>query len=420
MTFMSQNVSRRIVVTGLGLVTNQGDNTLNVWKNIKTKKSFISKILPTDPYFSPEYLEKIKTKIGSVVRLDPEAKFKGSFLKKLDIFSIYGLWSAINAFEDAHFSDFNPERCGVNVSAGFGGLTTFHENILHFEKSSKTQPFFIPKILINMLPGHIATHFGLKGPNFSVVSACATGAHSISSAARIIACNEADIMIAGGSSSGCSPASISGFNACQALSTSFNDEPEKASRPFDKKRDGFVIGNGGACVVLEEYEHAKKRGAKIYAELAGYGETSDAYHMTAPVENGEGAARAMNLALKKANITTDQIGYINAHATSTPLGDKAEMTAIQTIFGPHSKVAISSTKSMTGHLLGAAGSLEAIFSILSLQEQLAPPTINLEEVDESFEGMNLIKDTSPLNTDYVLSNSFGFGGTNISLLFKRV
>lgn len=416
---------RRIVVSGLGAVTSLGDKIEEIWKQICQGESFISKLTPDD-FFTENDLSVLKTKIGGSIPhmngtfFDPTLKFKSSFLKKLDPFSIYGVYAAHNAYEDAQLNDegLDKTRFGITVGAGFGGLKTFDENAVQFLNTGKTAPFFIPKILINILPGHIANYFGLKGPNFSVVSACSTGAHSINSAARLIHCDEADIVMCGGSSTGCCPIAISGFNACNALSTQYNELPEEASRPWDQNRDGFVISNGAAILILEEFEHAKRRGAKIYAELVGYGETADAYHMTTPLEDGEGAERAMKKALQKAKIEASKVGYVNAHATSTPLGDKAELNAIKNVFSTNTLV--SSTKSMTGHLLGAAGSLEAIFTILALRSQIAPPTINLNTPDPLCQEVNIVKNTAQnINTEYAITNSFGFGGTNASIIFKK-
>ena len=309
---------------------------------------------------------------------------------------------------------------GAIVGAGIGGLLGIEEQTIDFHEGKKISPFYVPKTIINMLPGQLSIISGLKGPSFSAVSACATSNHSIGTAMRMIQYGDADVMVAGGAERGSSPTALGGFCAMKAMSTR-NDDPEAASRPWDKDRDGFVLGDGAGILILEEYEHAKARGAKIYCELAGFGASSDAYHMTAPSENGEGAARCMVMAMKDAGVTPEQIGYLNAHGTSTPLGDLGETMAMKAAFGDHAyKMMVSSTKSMTGHLLGAAGGVEAIFSVLALRDNVIPPTINLHQPGEGCDLDYVPNEARQAKVDVVMSNGFGFGGTNGTLVFKRV
>lgn len=345
--------------------------------------------------------------------------------RKMDMFIHYGLVAAVEAVADSGYvppDDEARERAGVMIGSGIGGLQEIYETsvVLHEKGPRKVSPFFIPASLINLASGQVSIRFGYRGPNHASVTACASGAHAIGDAARMIALGDADVMLAGGAEAAVCRAGIAGFAALRALSTGFNDRPDKASRPYDQERDGFVMGEGAGVVVLEDYDHAKKRGAKIYAELVGYGLSGDAYHMTAPAEDGDGGYRAMRMALSRAGLAPDQIDYINAHGTSTPRGDEVELMGIKRAFGSVAeKVAISSTKSAIGHLLGAAGAVEAIYSILACRDDVAPPTLNLDNPSESCAGFNLVPHTAQQrNINIVLSNSFGFGGTNACLIFR--
>jgi 3-oxoacyl-[acyl-carrier-protein] synthase II len=340
----------------------------------------------------------------------------------MDPFIHYGLGASFMALHDSglEITDANAERIGAIVGAGIGGLLGIEEQTIEFHEGKKISPFYVPKTIINMLPGQLSIITGLKGPSFSAVSACATSNHSIGTAMRMIQYGDADVMVVGGAERGSSPTALGGFCAMKAMSTR-NDAPEQASRPWDKDRDGFVLGDGAGILILEEYEHARARGAKIYCELAGFGASSDAYHMTAPSENGEGAARCMAMAMKDAGVTPEQVGYLNAHGTSTPLGDLGETMAMKTAFGDHAyKMMVSSTKSMTGHLLGAAGGVEAIFSVMALQDNVIPPTINLQQPGEGCDLDYVPNEARQAKVDVVMSNGFGFGGTNGTLVFKRV
>jgi 3-oxoacyl-[acyl-carrier-protein] synthase II len=345
--------------------------------------------------------------------------------RKLDKFLIFALAAAEQAVEDAGWKPQDEEslnRTGVMIGAGIGGLSTIYETslVLKDRGPRRVSPFFIPSALINLASGQVSIKYGFKGPNHSVVTACATGAHALGDAARLIQWEDADVMVAGGAEAAICRLGIAGFNACKALSTDFNDNPRQASRPWDKRRDGFVMGEGAGCVVLEEYEHAKKRGARIYAEIVGYGLSGDAYHITAPSEDGSGAMRAMHAALKRAGVGTDHIDYVNAHGTST-MADVIELGAVKKTFGQDAyKLSMSSTKSATGHLLGAAGAIEAIYSIKSIIEQAVPPTLNLDEPDEGCDIDLVAKQAKQRKVRYALSNSFGFGGTNASLIFGAV
>jgi 3-oxoacyl-[acyl-carrier-protein] synthase II len=345
----------------------------------------------------------------------------------MDRFIHYGFAAAVDAVEDSGWKPVDEDskcRTGVLIGSGIGGLWNIQDTtILMQEKGPRRiSPFFIPSSLINLISGYVSIRYGFKGPNHAVVTACATGSHAIGDAARLIAFDDADVMVAGGAEAAICRVGVAGFAACRALSTGYNETPEKASRPFDKNRDGFVIGEGAGCVVLEEYEHAKKRGAKIYAEVIGYGLSGDAYHVTSPAEDGDGGFRAMKAALKRANVTPDQIDYVNAHGTSTPLGDDIELGAIKRLFGDSvKKTAISSTKSAIGHLLGAAGAVEAIYSVMAIKDGILPPTCNLDDPTEVAAGINLVPHTAQQKkVNVVLSNSFGFGGTNASLVFRKV
>lgn len=409
---------RRVVVTGFGMITPVGLTVQDTWANILNGVSGVTSIQEFD---TTEYSTKIWARVKD---FNPEAYFDVKEARKMDAFSQYGVVAADEALKQSglKISPENAHRCGVAVGAGIGGIATItnnQEKLMH-GGPKKVSPFFIPAGIINMVAGQISIRHGLKGPNISVVTACTTGTHNIGLGARLIAYGDADIMVCGGSEMTNTPLCIAGFSAVRALSKR-NDEPTKASRPWDKDRDGFVMGEGAGILVLEEYEHAVKRGATIYAELAGFGMSGDAYHITAPDETGEGAISCMNIALKDAGVQPNAIDYINAHGTSTYLNDLNETKAIKKVFGNHAyDLAVSSTKSMTGHLLGAAGAVEAIFSVLAIRDQVAPPTINLDNPDEGCD-LNFVphkKQERPIN--YAMSNSFGFGGTNGSVLFKKI
>ncbi len=414
---------RKVVVTGLGLLTTLGNDKNSTWSNLIEGKSGISKINHFDT-------SDLTCKIAGYLSNDPDSNNffnKSSYIDSKDIkrndrFIQYGLLAAKMAIDDANLnnlSDSQKLKVGVSVGSGIGGLETIYEGSLTINDKGarKLSPFFIPSSLINLLSGQISIKYGFKGPNHSVVTACATGAHSIGDAGEMIKRGACDIMVAGGSEAAVCRLGIAGFCAARSLSTSFNDNPEIASRPWDKDRDGFVMGEGSGILVLEELESAKKRGAKIYAELIGYGMSGDAYHITSPSEDGDGGYRAMKEALRMAKINTDQVNYINAHGTSTIKGDEIELNAIKKLFDKG--VNVSSTKSSIGHLLGAAGSVESIFSILAITENTLPATLNLDNPIDS-DGINLIsKQSAQQEINYALSNSFGFGGTNTALLFKK-
>ncbi|MFO1243546.1 MAG: beta-ketoacyl-ACP synthase II [Rickettsiales bacterium] len=419
-------MARRIVVTGLGLVTPLACGVEETWEKLIAAESGLGKIKAFDPSDLPAQVA------GEV----PIGAGKGLFnaddwmppkdQKKVDDFIIYAIAAATQAVRDAGWENPSEEeklKTGVLIGSGIGGLKRIEETtrILIESGPRRISPFFIPASLINLASGHVSIQYGFKGPNHAVVTACSTGAHAIGDSAEIIRRGDADVMVAGGTEATVCKIGMAGFAALRALSTSYNDTPAKASRPWDKGRDGFVMGEGAGIVVLEEYEHAKKRGAKIYAELTGYGLSGDAYHITAPAEDGDGGFRAMKMALEKAKLGTDQIDYINAHGTSTPLGDEIELGAVKRLFGQDAyKLAMSSTKSSIGHLLGAAGSVEAIFSILALNNSIIPPTLNLENPSESCD-LNLVPHKAQeKKLNAVLSNAFGFGGTNSSLIFTRV
>lgn len=415
---------KRVVVTGLGLVSPLGASLQTSWSRLLNSESGIRKI--PDSYFDTSDLA---TKIAGLVPtkeeggLDLDLYIPPKDQRKMDQFIHYGIAAAKQAIEDSGWkavTDEEAEYTGVIIGSGIGGLVTIYENSLILEEKGprRISPFFIPASLINLASGHISIEHNFKGPNHSVVTACATGAHAVGDAARLIACGEAKVMIAGGAESSVSRIGIAGFNACRTLATSFNDDPTKASRPWDKGREGFVMGDGAGAMVLEEYEHAVKRGAKIYAEVLGFGYTGDAYHITSPAENGDGGYRAMKIALHKAQKNTSDIGYINAHGTSTPVGDPIEFGAVHRLFEGEN-VSMSSTKSAIGHLLGAAGSVEAVFSVCTLRDNVMPPTLNLDNPDCT--GIDLVPNhAKEKKLNYVISNSFGFGGTNVSLVFGRV
>ncbi len=415
---------RRVVVTGCGVVTPLGVGTEIVWKRLIEGQSGIRAIQSFDVSDLPAKIA------GQVPRGDTAS---GSFnaddwvppkeQRKMDEFIVFALAAAEQAVSDAGWKPSDAaerERTGVMIGSGIGGLPGITEGALtvHEKGPRRLSPFFIPANLINLASGHVSIRFGFSGPNHAVVTACSTGAHAIGDAARIIMWDDADVMVAGGTEAAICRIGIAGFAAARALSTKFNDEPHRASRPWDQDRDGFVMGEGAGIVVLEELEHAKKRGAKIYAEVVGYGMSGDAYHITAPSEDGSGAYRAMRNALNRAKLSPDQIDYINAHGTSTPLGDEIELGAVKRLFGDAAyKLSMSSTKSAIGHLLGAAGSVEAIFSILALRDGIVPPTLNLENPSPSCDLDLVPLKAKERRVRYVLSNSFGFGGTNASLIF---
>lgn len=409
---------RRVVITGLGMVTPVGLNVPETWQNILAGVSGVALV---EDFDTTEFPTKIWAKVKN---FNVENYLPLKDARKMDVFSQYGVVAADEALADSglQFDENLCRRTGVAVGAGIGGIQTItaNQDKLQAGGPKKVSPFFIPAGIINMVAGNISIKHGLKGPNISIVTACTTGTHNIGIAARLISYGDADVMVCGGSEMTTTPLCLAGFSAVRALSKR-NEEPEKASRPWDKDRDGFVMGEGAGILVLEEYEHAKARGAKIYAELVGVGMSGDAYHITAPDEEAQGAISCIQAALKDAGVAPSAVDYINAHGTSTNLNDFNENKAIKHVFGEHAyQLAISSTKSMTGHLLGAAGAVEAIFSVLAIRDQVAPPTINLDNPDEGFD-LNYVPHTPQyLNIDYVLSNSFGFGGTNGSLLFKRI
>jgi len=409
---------RRVVVTGLGLLTPVGNTVEESWKNIVAGKSGIAPITAFD---ASDFTTRIS---GSVKNFDATEYLSVKDIKKMDIFIHFGIAAGVQALNDSglEVTDENAERIGVAIGSGIGGLPTIEKNRDAYVAGGprKISPFFVPSSIINMVSGNLSIMYGLKGPNISIVSACTTGAHNIGDAARIISYGDADIMVAGGSEMATSALGVGGFAAARALSTR-NDDPEAASRPWDRDRDGFVLGDGAGVVVLEEYEMAKKRGAEIYCELVGYGMSGDAYHMTSPSEGGEGAARCMINAMQDAGLNSEDIDYINAHGTSTPAGDVAEAKAVKLALGNHAyKMVVSSTKSMTGHLLGAAGGIEAIFSILALRDQVVPPTINLDNQDPECD-LDFVANTArDMKLSVSMSNSFGFGGTNGTCIFKLI
>ena len=424
---------RRVVVTGLGLLTPLGWGVEHNWKGIVEGRSGIGPITCFD---TEGYGCTIAGEIPSVDGrgggapgqpgvFDHEQIMSAKDRKRVDDFIVYAIAAADEALADSGWkpeSDADKERTGVMVGSGIGGLGPIADTALVLKEQGprRVSPFFIPSALINLASGQISIRHGLKGPNHSVVTACATGAHAIGDAARMIAMDDADVMVAGGAESSIVPIGIAGFLACKALCTAFNDTPEKASRPYDKDHAGFVMGEGAGIMVLEEYEHARARGAKIYAEVVGYGMSGDAYHITAPSEDGEGGARAMKAALQRARMQPSDLDYVNAHGTST-MADWIELRAIEKLVGAHAKnLAVSSTKSMTGHLLGAAGAIESIFSVLAIRDQVAPPTINLDHPEEET-AIDLVPHKGkPMKIDVAMSNSFGFGGTNASVIFKKV
>ncbi|MBI2993679.1 MAG: beta-ketoacyl-ACP synthase II [Gammaproteobacteria bacterium] len=409
---------RRVVVTGLGLITPVGNTVEEAWRNIVGGVSGISAITHFDTAGFP-------VKIGGSIRnFDVGAYLSRKDARKMDPFIQYGMAAGIQAVRDAGLSidGENGHRVGVCVGSGIGGLPGIEEGTrtLIDRGPRRISPFYVPSNIINMISGHLSIHFGAKGPNYAIVSACTTGTHNIGDAARLIEYGDADVMIAGGAEMASSPTGLAGFTNAKALSTR-NDEPQRASRPWDRDRDGFVLSDGAGVLVLEELEHARHRGARIYAEVAGYGMSADAYHMTLPSEDGDGAARCMQNAINNAGLVPADIDYINAHGTSTPAGDVVESIAIKRVFGEHAKrVAISSTKSMIGHQLGAAGGVEAVFSVLAIRDQVAPPTINLDNPDPECDLDFVPHQARSMPIRVTLSNSFGFGGTNGTLIFRAL
>jgi 3-oxoacyl-[acyl-carrier-protein] synthase II len=409
---------RRVVVTGLGIISPVGNSVDDAWASLMAGQSGITSISRFD---ASAFACRIA---GEVKNFDLARYLTPKDARRMDTFIHFGLAAAIDAFKDSglEVSDANRERIGVNIGSGIGGLQMIEETHKTFlaEGPRKISPFFIPATIINMISGHLSIMFGLQGPNVAMVTACTTGTHAVGEAGRMIEYGEADVMIAGGSESCICPLAIGGFSSARALSTR-NDDPATASRPWEKGRDGFVMGEGAGILVLEEYEHARARGARIYCELIGYGKSADANHMTAPIEDGSGAARCMDAAMRNAGINPDQVDYINAHGTSTPLGDLAETKAVKLSLGGHAgKVMVSSTKSMTGHLLGAAGGIEAVFSALVIARQSVPPTINLIEPDEGCDLDYVANTARDAQVNVALSNSFGFGGTNGTVIFARI
>jgi 3-oxoacyl-[acyl-carrier-protein] synthase II len=409
---------RRVVVTGLGIVSPVGNTLASAWDSVVNGRSGIGAITHFDAAL---FTSRIA---GEVRGLDPKAFLPSKDVKKMDTFIHYGLAAAFMAIEDAglEITEANAESAGVIIGSGIGGLRGIEDTAVELYKGGprKISPFYVPSTIINMISGQLCILKGFKGPNFTAVSACASSNHSIGTAMRMIQYGDADIMVAGGAEHGCTPTAVGGFCAMKALSTR-NDDPTRASRPWDKDRDGFVLGDGAGILVLEEYENAKARGARIYCELAGFGASSDAYHMTAPSENGEGPARCMAMAMRDAGVNADQIEYLNAHGTSTPLGDLAETQAMKRALGDHAyKTMISSTKSMTGHLLGAAGGVEAAFSVMALHTGIIPPTINLDQPGEGCDLDYVPNIAREKKIDVAMSNGFGFGGTNGTLVFRRI
>ena len=418
---------RRVVVTGMGLLSPMGRGVDKTWQGLIHGKSGISKVQKFD-------VSEMTAKIAGQVffgkgenEFDPDTVMAPKDQRRVDPFILYGVCAGIDAVEDSGWKPETDEdrfRTGVMIGSGIGGLSAISESAVTLKEHGprRISPFFIPSCLINLISGQLSIKYGFYGPNHACVTACATGTHAIGDAARLIMWGDADVMVAGGAEAAVYPLAMAGFAQAKALSTSYNDTPEKASRPWDKGHDGFVMGEGAGVVVLEEYEHAKKRGAKIYGEVAGYGLSGDGYHVTAPAPDSRGSKHAMRMALKNAGMNVEQIGYINAHGTSTPAGDILEVNAVKSVFGDYAtKVSMSSTKSSIGHLLGAAGAVEAIFCLKALNEGLLPPTLNLEDPIEGAEDMDLVPlKAKERKLEAVMSNSFGFGGTNASVIFKAV
>ncbi len=414
---------KRVVITGMGIVSPVGTGLEYAWKNVVAGKSGVKKIDSfevSDLASQIAGLPQVGTEPG---QYNPDAVVEPREQRKLDKYALYGIVAADEAIKDAGLDKYEGDknRIGVAIGSGIGGFNTIYENCIELHEGGprRVSPFFIPKGIINMAAGNISIKYGLKGPNISVVTACATGAHSIGEAMRMIKYGDADIMVCGGTEGAVSRIALAGFSSMRALSTR-NDVPEAASRPWDKNRDGFIMAEGAGVLVLEEYEHAVARGAKIYAEVAGYGMSSDAYHITAPAPNGEGGKRAMIAALNDAGLTPADVDYVNAHGTSTGLGDVGELAAVQELFGDMS-VSMSSTKSVTGHLLGAAGAVEAIFCALAIRDGVVPPTINLDEPEDVVGNFDLVPHKAKeRKVDVAISNSFGFGGTNASIVLKKI
>lgn len=416
---------RRVVVTGVGIVCPLGSGAETVWSNILASKSGAARVTGFEvDDLACQIACQIPYGDESEGKFNPDDWMEPKEQRKVDPFIVYGMAAAGQALKDSGFeakTEQQKERAGVLIGSGIGGIGGIYDAAITLKERGprRVSPFFIPGRLINLASGYVSIQHGLKGPNHSVVTACSTGAHAIGDAARMIALDDADVMVAGGTESPVNRLSLAGFAACRALSTDFNDQPEKASRPYDKARDGFVMGEGAGIVVLEEYEHAKARGAKIYGEVVGYGMSGDAHHITAPAEDGNGGFRSMSAALKRAGMAASEIDYINAHGTSTPLGDEIELGAVTRLLGDAAPNAVmSSTKSAIGHLLGAAGAVESIFSLLAMRDNIAPPTINLD--NPSVETQINLAANAPVKKEInvALSNSFGFGGTNASLIFR--
>src|ERR1700712_1304684 len=418
---------RRVVVTGLGLVTPLGADVETAWKNILAGKSGAGKITRFDASDQKCHIAGEVKPADHEYGFDPNKRVDHKVQRQVDPFIIYGIEAAGQAIEDAGLTDMSEEmryRAGCSIGSGIGGLPGIESEslVLHEKGPKRVSPHFVHGRLINLITGQVQIKYGLMGPNHAVVTACSTGAHSIGDAARMIAMDDADVMLAGGAEGTICPIGIAGFGQARALSTGFRDEPWRASRPWDEGRDGFVMGEGAGVVCLEEYERAKARGAKIYAEVIGYGLSGDAYHVTAPHPEGDGAFRSMQMAMKKSGLALSDIDYINAHGTSTPLGDELELGAVRRLFGPALEtLSMSSTKSAIGHLLGGAGAVEAIFCILAMRDQIVPPTLNLDNPSESCIGVDLVPHVAKKRqVRVVLNNSFGFGGTNASLVMTKV
>ena len=418
---------RRVVVTGMGMLSPMGRGVENTWQKLIQGKSAISSVTKYDVSESPAKIA------GQIIygtqdnQFDPDTVMAPKDQRRVDPFILYGLCAGIDAVEDSGWKPETDEdrfRTGVMIGSGIGGIGAIYDSSITLKENGprRVSPFFIPSCLINLVSGHLSIKYGFYGPNHACVTACATGTHAIGDAARLIMWGDADVMVAGGAEAAVHPLAMAGFAQAKALSTHYNDTPEKASRPWDKGHDGFVMGEGAGVVVLEEYEHAKKRGAKIYGEVVGYGLSGDGYHVTAPAADSRGSKQAMRMALKNGSMAPEEIGYINAHGTSTPAGDILEVNAVKDVFGSYAtKVSMSSTKSSIGHLLGAAGAVEAIFCLKVLQEGILPPTLNLEDPIEGAEDMDLVAlKARERKVTAVMSNSFGFGGTNASVIFKAV
>ena len=418
---------RRVVVTGMGMLSPIGRGVETTWQGLIQGKSAITPVTKYDVSESPAKIAgQIPLGTGEG-QFDPDSVMTPKEQRRVDPFILYGLCAGTDAMEDSGWKPETEEdhfRSGVMIGAGIGGLSAISDSavVLKEQGPRRISPFFIPSCLINLISGQLSIKYGLYGPNHSCVTACATGTHAIGDAARLIMWGDADVMVAGGAEAAVHPLAMAGFAQAKALSTHYNDTPEKASRPWDKGHDGFVMGEGAGVIVLEEYEHAKKRGAKIYGEIAGYGLSGDGYHVTAPAPDSRGSKHAMRMALKNGGMNVEDVGYINAHGTSTPAGDILEVNAVKDVFGPYAtKVSMSSTKSSIGHLLGAAGAVEAIFCLKALQEGIMPPTLNLEDPIEGAEDMDLVAlKAKERKLTAVMSNSFGFGGTNASVIFKAV